>query len=295
MKGNMFVFGGKNKFILAGFILTAFFWTSYNVLAQNENTLDYGNSVVVDNDLDGLTDVGEKQIYQTDPQNPDSDGDGFLDGTEVIKNTNPVDATSPVATKIVSTQESVVVKEVPWAWYSSRAMGLMGYFLLWWVMFLGLAIRTPILNKLLKPIFSLEVHRWLSVQALFFALFHALVLLGDKFLQLHILDLFMPFYSQAYSNEITLGILGFYLMIMLIVTSYFRKLLSFRLWRTIHFLNIVLFVLVTIHAMAIGTDLKQGLLLRDIFLGANIWLVFIIVVNLSVRLKNAFFAQKSLQ
>ncbi len=273
--------------------MTAFFWASHNAWAQNENTVDYGNNVIVDSDLDGLTDAGEKQIYKTDPQNQDSDGDGFLDGTEVVKNTNPLDATSPVATRVISTQEKVVTSDVPWAWYASRASALMAYFLLWWVMFLGLAIRTPILNKFLKPIFSLEVHRWLSVQALFFAFFHSGVLLWDKYLQFQILDLLIPFHSQTYTNEVTLGILGAYLMILLIITSYFRKLMSFKLWRAVHFLNIILFIIVTIHALAIGTDLKSGLLLRDIFLGANIWLAFIMVVNLSVRLKNTFFTQKT--
>lgn len=48
----------------------------------------------LDSDSDGLTDV-EESIYGTDPLNPDSDGDGFLDGNEVFHLYNPA-AVAPV-------------------------------------------------------------------------------------------------------------------------------------------------------------------------------------------------------
>jgi len=43
----------------------------------------------LDSDNDGLTDNQEK-IYYTDPHNPDTDGDGFLDGVEVNSNFSPL-------------------------------------------------------------------------------------------------------------------------------------------------------------------------------------------------------------
>ncbi|MEK6545503.1 MAG: hypothetical protein AABZ28_03110, partial [Nitrospinota bacterium] len=42
-----------------------------------------------DADSDGLTDVEENLIYQTNPNLPDSDADGFLDGNEVFHRYNP--------------------------------------------------------------------------------------------------------------------------------------------------------------------------------------------------------------
>jgi len=47
----------------------------------------------LDSDLDGLDNLGE-QSAQTDPHNPDSDGDGFLDGQEVAIGTDPNDPLS---------------------------------------------------------------------------------------------------------------------------------------------------------------------------------------------------------
>ena len=43
----------------------------------------------VDSDDDGLFDREELRVYKTDPTNPDTDGDGFLDGAEVKDGYNP--------------------------------------------------------------------------------------------------------------------------------------------------------------------------------------------------------------
>lgn len=49
----------------------------------------------VDSDGDGLTDAEEDVIYNTDPQDPDSDSDGFADGYEVENGSDPNVADPP--------------------------------------------------------------------------------------------------------------------------------------------------------------------------------------------------------
>lgn len=279
----------RHKFSSSIFIFLVFLMTSSPLLAQvqNENKLDYGSDVIIDSDLDGLTDLGEKNIYKTDPQNPDTDSDGILDGAEIIGGTDALNNTSPSALRTIDTQETLVKNETPWGWYISRASGLMAYLLLWLVMFFGLAIRTPIVKNIFPPAFSYETHTWLSVQALILVFFHSGALLWDKYLRLKFLDLAVPFHSPIYANEITLGILGLYLMIILILTSYFRKFFSQKIWRAVHFLNILLFIIVTIHAFLLGTDLHSGTP-RIIFFTLNIFLILLITINLAARLKASF-------
>ncbi|MBI5728436.1 MAG: hypothetical protein HY984_01635 [Candidatus Magasanikbacteria bacterium] len=43
-----------------------------------------------DTDHDGLSDIDEIIIWKTDPKNPDTDGDGFGDGVEVLRGYNPL-------------------------------------------------------------------------------------------------------------------------------------------------------------------------------------------------------------
>lgn len=56
---------------------------------ENEGELMYTSIRSVDSDKDGLFDYLETGVYQTDPSNSDTDGDGFADGEEVIRGFDP--------------------------------------------------------------------------------------------------------------------------------------------------------------------------------------------------------------
>lgn len=69
-----------------------------NTLKQSENILNLTNASKVvdlsqetDSDRDGLSDLRENTI-NTDPNKPDTDGDGFLDGVEVMFGWDPLSA-----------------------------------------------------------------------------------------------------------------------------------------------------------------------------------------------------------
>lgn len=47
------------------------------------------NPQIADSDNDDLTDYQESQVYHTDPNNPDTDGDGYNDGHEVTAGYDP--------------------------------------------------------------------------------------------------------------------------------------------------------------------------------------------------------------
>lgn len=58
------------------------------VVTPGANTSTPSAEKIIDSDLDGLTDEQEK-FYGTDPLNPDTDGDGYNDGSEVQSGYNP--------------------------------------------------------------------------------------------------------------------------------------------------------------------------------------------------------------
>ena len=48
-----------------------------------------GNLVSIDTDHDGVVDYDELTLYHTDPLNPDTDGDGYTDGAEILAGYDP--------------------------------------------------------------------------------------------------------------------------------------------------------------------------------------------------------------
>lgn len=49
------------------------------------------SEALLDSDHDGISDYDEKYIYGTDPYNPDTDGDGYSDGSEILGGYDPHD------------------------------------------------------------------------------------------------------------------------------------------------------------------------------------------------------------
>lgn len=297
----------KNKAIVMSFAVLGFFLFAQAVLAQEaapsdqkavtseqssaapkqqEDTapkIDYGSGPILDSDLDGLTDKAEIEIFHTDPHNPDTDGDGFLDGAEILNGTDPLDNTSPAATKTVTETTLPVERPASWAWYVTRATGLLSFALLYIVMFLGLSMRTPVLERIVNHASAFGIHAWLSLQVLLLVLVHGGSLLFDKFFKFNLADILIPFVSPTYTIQIAAGILAMYLLIILILTSYFRRFMNYKLWRVIHFLNIAFYGMGVYHGLAIGTDLT-GSIPREIFIWANVFLGVVILVNVFSRI-----------
>lgn len=284
----------KNFLTMASLILAFLLFFNF-VRAEEGRKVDYGDGVIVDSDLDGLTDEGEKQIFKTDPNNPDTDGDGIFDGTEIIGGTDALNSTTP-ATKEVVTERVVEEGETPWAWYITRSSALVGFFLLYISFLFGLIICAPFLKRFISPADSFSVHCWISVQSLVFALIHGVSLTFDKFINFSWAEAFVPFAFKAdgsaltmkYANElVAFGTISLYLIIALIITSYLRRFIGQKAWRSIHYLNIGLYILSFTHALFLGTDLKSGIG-REIFIVANIILGILIIIRILFKIISKF-------
>jgi hypothetical protein len=64
--------------------------TTTTPIASSTEVSTSSPTSTLDSDNDGLTDYQEINIYHTDPHNPDTDGDGYLDGAEVNAGYNPL-------------------------------------------------------------------------------------------------------------------------------------------------------------------------------------------------------------
>lgn len=70
-----------------------------------------GDATTKDSDKDGISDYDEVNLYNTDPFNPDSDGDSFIDGTEVMAGYDPTNSKAETLVAYESPQEVGIVRE----------------------------------------------------------------------------------------------------------------------------------------------------------------------------------------
>lgn len=267
---------------IATFLL-AFGFFVFPVRAEKiYSKVDYNGEVIVDSDLDGLTDQGEIQIYKTDPRRADTDEDGFLDGAEILAGTDPLDADSPAKDSAVILSLEKYNQPTPWAWYIGRASGMIGFIFLWLTVFLGLSIRNPLFKKMVASIYSFDFHCFLAAAAVFWSLVHGTSFIFDSVAQFTWKDSFIPFFSQTSlvnPNFLALGIMAFYAMVIMTITSYLRSHLNHFLWRVLHFLNPLAFIFVVVHGYFNGTDMKNYWI-GMAFLASSYFLIIVYLSNL---------------
>lgn len=164
-------------------------------------------------------------------------------------------------------------------WYMSRSAGFMGYLLLWAATAWGLVVSTKVAKGVIAAPLATSLHEFLSLGALAFSGFHALVLLGDRYIDFGWVDILYPFAASYRPGWVGLGQLGFYLSAALTLSFYVRKRIGHKTWRSLHYLTFVAYALVLAHALTVGTD-ASARLAQAMYLGTVATIVFLIYYRL---------------
>lgn len=139
-------------------------------------------------------------------------------------------------------------------WEMIRASGLIAYVLLSVSMIVGIAVRVRALDWLMKRAWVLEGHQTLSVLALVFTGGHMVFTLMNQFLPFTVLGILVPFATGWRPVAIALGIVGFYLLAMLTLSSWLRPVIGQKTWRTIHYSGFACWVVALAHGVFSGSD-----------------------------------------
>ena len=139
-------------------------------------------------------------------------------------------------------------------WMFSRATGLVAYVSLSLDVLVGLLVSTRTAGRLVPRGQLVDIHSWLSPITLTCVLAHAGVLLADSYVRFDVIDLVVPFASRRWPVAIGVGVVAAYLVLVVHLSFGLRKRIGTVMWRRIHYLSFVAFVLVTVHAIAAGTD-----------------------------------------
>jgi predicted ferric reductase len=141
-----------------------------------------------------------------------------------------------------------------------------------------LLLTTTIGKQLGQVAPIVDMHRHLSWLAISFALGHAVVLLGDQYITYTMTSLFVPYAETSYRPfAVALGQIGLYALVLVTVSFWVRTWTGQKVWRAVHYLSFVVFVLVAVHALLAGTDVDA---LRYWYAGSAIVVLFLSVLRI---------------
>lgn len=139
-------------------------------------------------------------------------------------------------------------------WYLARATGIMAWALATAAVLWGMALSTRALGPKPRAPWLLDLHRYLGGITVLFTLAHIGSLIADSYVQFDLVDVLVPMASSWKPLAVSFGVVALYLLLAVELTSLARRRLPKRLWRAIHLASYGVFVLVTVHFLAAGTD-----------------------------------------
>lgn len=168
-------------------------------------------------------------------------------------------------------------------WYISRASAGVAYGLLWFSMALGLTITNKMARLWPGGPVAFDLHQHASLLGLVFALFHAIILTGDKYIDYTLVQVLTPFASVDFKPLwVGLGQIAFYLLAVVSLSFYVRGIIGRRLWRLVHYLSFVVFLLAMLHGVMSGTDSELAWVSQTYWLSGST-LLFLTIYRLLSR------------
>lgn len=166
-------------------------------------------------------------------------------------------------------------------WYVTRASGIIAYLLLWFSMVLGLGVTSKFFDHMLDRVFTYDFHQFISLLSIAFVVLHVVVLLLDRYLPYSVWQILVPFISPYRPIWVGVGVIAFYLILLVTITFYIKKRIGMRTFRIIHYLSLLGYVGATFHGIYAGTDsaLPSVILLYE---GTGIAVIFLIVFWLAL-------------
>ncbi len=139
-------------------------------------------------------------------------------------------------------------------WYVTRSAGIIAYLLLWFSTILGLAVTSKYMDIMLDRLFTYDFHQFISLLSVGFLLIHMLVLLIDRYLPYSVAQILIPFISPYRPFWVGIGVIAFYIIVLVTITFYIKKQIGMRSFRVIHYLSLLGFLGGLLHGFFSGTD-----------------------------------------
>jgi predicted ferric reductase len=168
-------------------------------------------------------------------------------------------------------------------WYVTRSAGIIAYLLLWFSTAWGLAVPSKLLDPLLDRSFTFDFHQFISLLSIGFMVLHILVLTLDRYLPYSAWQILIPFLSPYRPLWVGIGVIAFYLILLVTVTFYLRSRIGMRAFRAIHILSLAGYLGATLHGLYAGTDSVLPAM-QLLYQGTGLVIIFLTVYWLFLKL-----------
>ncbi len=144
--------------------------------------------------------------------------------------------------------------EAVW-WYVARASGLLAWVLLSGSVVGGLLAGTQLARgRTDSGTRAQGLHKFAGTLAVVFTGIHLATVLAADQLRIGLRELLVPFARPDNPVAQGCGVLAFYLLVAITLTSWLRAVLSWRWWRCVHLLAFPLWSLASVHMVLAGSD-----------------------------------------
>ncbi len=139
-------------------------------------------------------------------------------------------------------------------WYLIRGTGIVGYLLLTMSTVWGLLLSSKLIRDSVAPVLALGMHNYLSWNALLVCGLHAFLLLFNTWFDYTVLNLIVPFTGPYRPFWVGLGVIGFWLMLVVTLSFYIKRWIGQSTWRWLHYTSFLVFIFGALHGAFAGTD-----------------------------------------
>ena len=145
-------------------------------------------------------------------------------------------------------------------WVLARSTGTASLVALTLSVISGIALRTGTFAWLSHNRGVRVVHGFVTVLWIPLGLAHVIALLFDRYAQIGLVDLVIPFGVSYGRLAIGLGTISAQLILVVLVSTWMRSSLTLGQWQAFHRLSYIAFVAAFVHGIMSGTDLANPVL-----------------------------------
>jgi predicted ferric reductase len=164
-------------------------------------------------------------------------------------------------------------------WYLARSGGMVAWVLCTASIVWGLLLSTRLVRRRGAPAWLLDMHRFLGTLSIIFTVLHMSGLFFDSYQPFNFAQLLIPMQTKWRPGAVAWGIISFYILTAIQITSWLMRKMPRKVWHTIHLGSFALFVMATLHSFMAGAD-RRNMLVQWVALTGATLVVFLAVFRL---------------